>query len=269
MFDENYEEVATEDAQQVGTNNVQPEVEPVKFSKKTVWIILMVAIFAAFVLIGTISSLRLTKKQNANNVPQTEEQVTGESEVNVEVNSNGGENQSEITENVPTSNEVSTSSPNQINSAESVGSVGNGQPVGEIGNGQPVGEVSNGQTVEEVRNMPMQGAGTGTVNYSQDPYAQNGYTNSNSVPAEIITSTPTLNPEITASGIVSGMGMYKIGNSYAYSIKLHIVTGNESSIECEYLCPKKTFSNVSIGDTLSVIYALDAGGNISITSISK
>jgi hypothetical protein len=86
---------------------------------------------------------------------------------------------------------------------------------------------------------------------------------------EQLTLEPALGAEITSSGMVKGLYMYKIGGSYTYGVNLLLLTGNDSSIECYYFCPRKTYSALSIGDSLSVTYQQDSMGNVSVMSISK
>lgn len=84
-----------------------------------------------------------------------------------------------------------------------------------------------------------------------------------------LTQEPALNGEVTTSGMVSGKGMYKIGNSYTYGVNIIIVTGNDAKLDCQYFCPRNTYSALGIGDAITVTYQMDYVGNVSISSISR
>lgn len=92
-------------------------------------------------------------------------------------------------------------------------------------------------------------------------------TNDNNVPVEV--SSPELGNSIESSGMVSGKHTYSWGTSYLYEVSLVIVTGDGNSIVGNYFCPKNTYDNLSMGDSLSVTYQLDGQNNISISTISK
>lgn len=80
---------------------------------------------------------------------------------------------------------------------------------------------------------------------------------------------PVLSETISTSGLVSGKSVYKVGNSYMYSVSLIVVTGNEKNVPCKYFCPKNTWDALNVGDTLKVSFQTDTNGNISVNTISK
>ncbi len=86
---------------------------------------------------------------------------------------------------------------------------------------------------------------------------------------ELQSVVPAMGSEVSSSGIVSGMSMFKYNNSYIYCINIVLVTGNDSKVECSYFCPKNTYSALGIGSSINVIYQMDSMGNISISSISN
>lgn len=91
--------------------------------------------------------------------------------------------------------------------------------------------------------------------------------NDSNVPVEV--SSPVLGNSIESSGMVSGKHTYSWGTSYLYEVSLVIVTGEGNSIVGNYFCPKNTYDNLNMGDSLSVTYQLDDQNNISISTISK
>ena len=79
---------------------------------------------------------------------------------------------------------------------------------------------------------------------------------------------PVMSTLRTDYGMVIGKSIYKKGNSYFYGVNISIVI-NESSVLAEYFCPRKTYEELSSGDSLEVQYQVDSTGNISIYSISR
>lgn len=75
--------------------------------------------------------------------------------------------------------------------------------------------------------------------------------------------------EVQANGIVKGISMYKVGDSYTYGVNLILVVGNDENLECTYFCPKKTADALGIGMSLVVSYQCDSVGNICVVSISN
>lgn len=80
-------------------------------------------------------------------------------------------------------------------------------------------------------------------------------------------------PELSAiqemSVLVSGKHVYRTsGSSYAYSIGL-IFPSSDGYVVVEYFCPKKTYNEVTTGDTVTATFQLDKNGVVAITSISK
>ena len=80
---------------------------------------------------------------------------------------------------------------------------------------------------------------------------------------------PVLGESSETSSLVSGKNVYRVGGTYyTYSLSLIIPDGEEYTI-VKYFCSKRIYDEVSMGETINVIYQRDESGVISITSISR
>lgn len=77
-----------------------------------------------------------------------------------------------------------------------------------------------------------------------------------------------LSESIESTGLVSSKEVYRFKDSYIYCINILTLNSDGSNTTCQYFCPSKTYSSVSVGDTLSVLYQKDPNGVVSISSIS-
>lgn len=86
----------------------------------------------------------------------------------------------------------------------------------------------------------------------------------------VIVSDPSLGDVHETSAMVSSKSIFKVdGTSYAYTMDLVILKGNDDYSAVKYFCPRKTFDALSEGDSIKVSYQLDSNGVVSITSVSK
>lgn len=79
---------------------------------------------------------------------------------------------------------------------------------------------------------------------------------------------PVLSETRTGYGMVVGKHIYKKSGSYIYGVTLSIII-NERSVTAEYFCPRRTYDELSSGDSLDIIYQVDSNGSVSIYSISR
>lgn len=221
------------------------DVEPVRLSKKKVGTILIVFFGFIAIVISIIARISLSKKVDSSNKNNSVVNTVQSGEVNSA--SNYEEKESEITETEPYFEDMGSSSQEEVNSANSE------DFVKEV-------DTATGSVVESSSNNVLI-EGTIIESSNENPEPNSDF--------EMVLTEPALGSEISTQGIVTGMYMYKIGNSYTYGVNILIVTGNDANIECSYFCPRRTYSALQIGDALSVIYQMDSQGNISIASISK
>ena len=76
----------------------------------------------------------------------------------------------------------------------------------------------------------------------------------------------------TSNAIVSEKEIYKFrDSSYVYAIEFLLgdEKGKDSFKYVEYFCPKKTYDNLEVGDSVEVSYGEDAEGRIGIFSVVR
>lgn len=225
--------------QETGTPAGTTDVKPVKLSRgKTGLLIVAVLIMLALILI-TIKGCNLEKTSNKRpnqgsaNTAVTTAQISAE---------NSGDIGNDNSENAPVFPSVdSTSAENPT-----TGNVVTDQP-----------EVSQGNS---------QGGNSGGNNNSQP--SENPGSNADTKDVLVEVPAPALSEEISTTGIVVGKHSYSFNGSYIYGVHISIIYGDATK-SVYYFCPKKTFDALNSTDTLTVRYALDSAGNVSISSISK
>ena len=79
---------------------------------------------------------------------------------------------------------------------------------------------------------------------------------------------PVLSNQRSGFGMVVGKHIYKKSGSYVYGVSISIII-NEQSVMAEYFCPRRTYDELSSGDSLDVTYQVDSNGAVSIYSISR
>ena len=276
----NIQQEAVPNEQQGNAQQQPQQVAPVKMGKKKTSFIFIVFVLLIALVLLVIRQGSFTRKNDS---------------VGQNYNVEQGGNQSTSQEPLNNGSEGMNSS---LNSPE------NQVPVS-VGEGEYSNPTVDGYTVQQQEQVvnggqnPVQGTNQG-VPQNNGQEAQQGYTNDgtqqvnpqvdnepqvvqqgtiveNVVPVEAepdnefsqLTLEPALGAEVLGTGMVKGLYMYQIGNSYTYGVNLVIITGNDAYIECYYFCPRKTYSALAIGDSLQVTYQQDSMGNVSVVSISK
>lgn len=241
---EGYEEPMDVTGQQ-GNMNTQPqqqEITPVNFSKGKVCVIVVVFLVLVLLVLIVISGMDVKKKPSTNqgtSVQSTEVQNSGV-ESSEKQSEKVVEDSTKVTENSSVSSEVSSTPSESSNSA-------NNEGVGKDVNGtQTDGTLVQGEVVEQKPDEVV-----------------------NRAEFELLTVEPVLGAEVQVSGMVKGISMYRVGDSYTYGVNLILIIGNDTNVECTYFCPKKTADALSIGTSLIVNYQADSNGNICVVSISR
>ena len=230
---------------QQGTMNgqaQQQEVTPVNLSKGKVCVIVVVFLVLVLLVLIVISGMDVKKKPSANQgtSAQSTEVQNSEVESSQKQSEKVVDDSTKVTENSAVSSEVSSSSSELNNLA-------NNEGVGKEVNGtQTDGTLVQGEVVEQKPDEVVDKA-----------------------EFELITVEPVLGAEVQVSGMVKGISMYRVGDSYTYGVNLILIIGNDTNVECTYFCPKKTADALSIGTSLAVNYQADSNGNICVVSISR
>lgn len=213
----------------------QEEIAPVKLSKGKALAVVIVFIVLVIFILKVLDGVSLTK--NTGTPVQNQEVQSTTEENNTASAVNGGDSVVENSDNSAVSSEVESTSSEISNIENNVGSESN------TGVGVIEGEIVESKEVEEEVQV--------------------------SAEFEHLSVEPVMGSEVTVSGIVKGISMYRVGSSYTYGVNLILVVGNDTNIECTYFCPKKTADALDIGTSLNVIYQSDSAGNICVVSISK
>lgn len=221
--------------QQVGQNPQMDEVKPVKLSKGKVTIIVVVFVLLVLFILKVLDGVHLTRAVDTTG--QTQEVQTSTEQI----------------ESVPVEN--STEVPTKTDDFSTVSSEVSGSSA-EVSN-----NVNNSTVID--RN---QGSVVESAIVTPEPVVEEEKSEAN---FEAVTQEPVMGAEVQVNGIVKGISMYKVGESYTYGVNLILVVGNDENIECTYFCPKKTADALGIGMSLVVSYQCDSVGNICVVSISN
>lgn len=221
--------------QQVGQNPQMDEVKPVKLSKGKVTIIVVVFVLLVLFILKVLDGVHLTRAVDTTGQTQEVQAPT------------------EQIESVPIENgtEVSTK-PDDFSTVSSEVS-GSSAEVSNNVNNSTVIDGNQGSVVEGAIVTP-------------EPVIAEEKSEAN---FEAVTQEPVMGAEVQVNGIVKGISMYKVGDSYTYGVNLILVVGNDENLECTYFCPKKTADALGIGMSLVVSYQCDSVGNICVVSISN
>lgn len=221
--------------QQVGQNPQMDEVKPVKLSKGKVTIIVVVFVLLVLFILKVLDGVHLTRAVDTNG--QTQEVQTPTEQIESVPVENGTEVSTKTDDFSTVSSEVSGSSAEVSNNA----------------NNSTVIDGTQGSVVEGAIVTP-------------EPVTVEEKSEAN---FEAVTQEPVMGAEVQVNGIVKGISMYKVGDSYTYGVNLILVVGNDENLECTYFCPKKTADALGIGMSLVVSYQCDSVGNICVVSISN
>lgn len=221
--------------QQVEQNPQMVDVKPVKLSKGKVTVIVVVFVLLVLFILKVLDGVHLTRAVDTTGQTQ-EVQMSTEQIESVHI-----ENSTEVstkTDDFSTvSSEVSGSSSEVSNNV----------------NNSTIADESKGSVVE------------GSV-VTPEPVVVEEKSVAN---FEVVSQEPVMGSEVQVNGIVKGISMYKVGESYTYGVNLILVVGNDENLECTYFCPKKTADALGIGMSLVVSYQCDSVGNICVVSISN
>lgn len=221
--------------QQVGQNPQMDEVKPVKLSKGKVTIIVVVFVLLVLFILKVLDGVHLTRAVDTTG--QTQEVQTPTEQI----------------ESVPVEN--STEVPTKTDDFSTVSSEVSGSSA-EVSN-----NVNNSTVIDENQGSVVEGAIV-----TPEPVVEEEKSKAN---FEAVTQEPVMGTEVQVNGIVKGISMYKVGDSYTYGVNLILVVGNDENLECTYFCPKKTADALGIGMSLVVSYQCDSVGNICVVSISN
>lgn len=221
--------------QQVQQNVQMEDVKPVKLSKGKVTIVVVVFVLLVLFILKVLDGVHLTRQTD---VPtQTQEVQTPTEQIESVTSENGSE--------VPIKNDDFSTVSSEVNSGSSDNS-----------------NVVDNSTVSE---GSQTGIVEGTV-VTPEPVVVEEKPEAN---FEAVVQEPVMGAEVQVNGIVKGISMYKVGDSYTYGVNLILVVGNDENLECTYFCPKKTADALGIGMSLVVSYQCDSVGNICVVSISN
>lgn len=221
--------------QQVSQNPQMDEVKPVKLSKGKVTIIVVVFVLLVLFILKVLDGVHLTR--TVDTTGQTQEVQTPTEQI----------------ESVPVENGTEVSTKTDDFSTVSSEVSGSSAEVSNNGNNSTVIDGNQGSVVEGAIVTP-------------EPVTVEEKSEAN---FEVVTQEPVMGAEVQVNGIVKGISMYKVGDSYTYGVNLILVVGNDENLECTYFCPKKTADALGIGMSLVVSYQCDSVGNICVVSISN
>ena len=213
----------------------QQEIEPVKLSKGKALALVLISIGVLIFILKIISGVALVRK--SENVSQNQEVQNVVQQNQTPAIQNTGDKATQNSDNSVVSTDVGSTSPGNITDGNNTEVQGDGKE-----------GLVKGEIVEQKEQQ---------------------YTEEEKAEFEMMSIEPVLGAEVQVSGIVKGISMYRVGNSYTYGINLILVIGNDTNVECTYFCPKKTADALSIGNSLQVKYQADSVGNICVVSISK
>lgn len=214
------------------------DVKPVNLPKKIIMFLMIGVCIAVIVVTILASNASVEKEVNQGDYSQSE--LMADDDYNQDY-ANTGEDESNFSENVPDSNEVSSSLPEDSPSGNNGGNTSN----------EVVSSNANPQGNEEFHTPGENG---------------NPYENLNNGSEFMAVNEPVLGEEQETTGMVLTKSVYRKGTTYIYNIQLSIVFG-ELAQTVEYFCPKGTYDALNSGDIVNVIYAMDGAGNFSVTSI--
>lgn len=221
--------------QQVGQNPQMDDVKPVKLSKGKVTIIVVVFVLLVLFILKVLDGVHLTRAVDTTG--QTQEVQTPTEQIESVPIENGTEVSTKTDDFSTVSSEVSGSSSEVSNSV----------------NNSTVNDGSQGNVVDGAIVTP-------------EPVTIEEKSEAN---FEVVSQEPVMGAEVQVNGIVKGISMYKVGDSYTYGVNLILVVGNDENLECTYFCPKKTADALGVGMSLVVSYQCDSVGNICVVSISN
>lgn len=221
--------------QRVSQNPQMDEVKPVKLSKGKVTIIVVVFVLLVLFILKVLDGVHLTRVVDTTG--QTQEVQTHTEQIESVPVENGTEVSTKTDDFSTVSSEVSGSSAEVSNNV----------------NNSTVIDGNQGNVVEGAIVTP-------------EPVVEEEKSEAN---FEVVTQEPVMGAEVQVNGIVKGISMYKVGDSYTYGVNLILVVGNDENLECTYFCPKKTADALGIGMSLVVSYQCDSVGNICVVSISN
>lgn len=220
---------------QVSQTPQMDDVKPVKLSKGKVTIIVVVFVLLVLFILKVLDGVHLTRAVDTTG--QTQEVQTPTEQIESVPVENGTEVSTKTDDFSTVSSEVSGSS-------------------AEVSN-----NVNNSTVIDG-----YQGSVVESAIVTREPVTVEEKSEAN---FEAVTQEPVMGAEVQVNGIVKGISMYKVGDSYTYGVNLILVVGNDENLECTYFCPKKTADALGIGMSLVVSYQCDSVGNICVVSISN
>lgn len=218
----------------------EDDVAPVKLGKRAVGLVLVVAMLLGIILIVVLQSCSVQKKVKVTSPSPTPEITISETN---ETTGNTGEIEPEFSENT-VENESSTSCRDQNSNSVST-AVDDEEDDVETTDVKDLGEETNKDVVsnETTEKVPER-------------------------LSEV--AEPVLGELKSTTAMISSKKIYNLDNtSYAYSITLVLLTGENETTSVEYFCPKKTFDAVSTADSVTAQYQVDSNGIVSIATISN
>lgn len=221
--------------QQVSQNPQMDEVKPVKLSKGKVTIIVVVFVLLVLFILKVLDGVHLTRAVDTTG--QTQEVQTPTEQIESVPVENGTEVSTKTDDFSTVSSEVSGSS-------------------AEVSN-----NVNNSTVIDGNQGSVVEGAIVTPEPVTVEEKSEANF--------EAVTQEPVMGAEVQVNGIVKGISMYRVGDSYTYGVNLILVVGNDENLECTYFCPKKTADALGIGMSLVVSYQCDSVGNICVVSISN
>lgn len=221
--------------QHVCQNPQMDDVKPVKLSKGKVTIIVVVFVLLVLFILKVLDGVHLTRAVDTTG--QTQEVQTPTEQIESVPVENGTEVSTKTDDFSTVSSEVSGSS-------------------AEVSN-----NVNNFTVIDDNQGSVVEGAIVTPEPVTVEEKSEANF--------EAVTQEPVMGAEVQVNGIVKGISMYKVGDSYTYGVNLILVVGNDENLECTYFCPKKTADALGIGMSLVVSYQCDSVGNICVVSISN
>ena len=237
--DVNSQEVNIQESQGNNENNGSNTNQPVAMSKKKTGLILIIILFIVMIILYSVRGCSVIKKSDGSS--NSTVASTASSETTEGTTENIDESVPNNTENVATTEGVSSASTEENTTENNVGT----NPVFIVNSTEESNNTSEVSTTE----IP-------TVN------------NENSESMQEV-DTPVLGEVVATTGIVSGKTVYKVGNEYVYVVKLIVVVGDDKNISCKYYCTRRSWDSVNSGNSVNVVIKTDTEGTISIESISN
>lgn len=224
----------------------QPEVAEVKMSKFKVGIVVIAMLLGLIILILTLRGCSVSKEvKNDQNIQSTET----ENKENINITTNGGEEDVNNSKNSTTFEESNSDREENSNSVKNEvvnKSEKNNDTEEDFGGFQDEDETNKGSNMNNNQQVNEDNHGLERV------------------------AEPSLSNAKTSTAMVSSKNVYKLNEtSYAYAVNLVILTGENTTINVEYFCPRKTYDAIALGDSLNVEYQTDSFGLVSISSVSR